>query len=201
MQLEDAVEQAIRRHEVFSAADREIDAVTVTERSPDGAVEVTVRSSGALVDLTCTERIRTMPPRQVAATIQACVQAAQAGIARRVQEILRRAAPGDPLVDELVAEADKAFAPPPAPTATAPRDLGIGAIHDDPPQPAYHRPAGRPRSDDGQPGYRPSAGRPRPDDGHQPQPAYRPAAPAARPRPATRPDDDPEDWGGRSILS
>jgi hypothetical protein len=190
VQLEDVVEQAIRRHEVFSAADREIDALTVTERSPDGSVEVTVRSSGALMELTCTDRIRTMPPQQVAATVRACVQAAQAGIARRVQEILRQAAPGDPLVDELVAQADKAFAPPPAapstPPGTAPRGLGIGEIQADPLRP--------------QPAYRPlaPAARPRPDDGHHPQPAYRPAG---RPRPATRPDDDSEDWGGRSVLS
>lgn len=60
---------------------REID--SVTERSPDGAVEVTVAATGALINLSCSELIRTMPPRQVAATIQHCVRAAQASVARR----------------------------------------------------------------------------------------------------------------------
>lgn len=143
-QVADAVELAVRRGERFAEARREIDAVTVTERSPDGAVEVTVRSSGALVNVTCSELVRTMPPRQVAATVQACVQAAQAGIARRVEEILTRAAPGDPLTGELVAEARSAFAPPvEAPVTGGPRRMGIGEIEDD--EPPRRRRAARPR--------------------------------------------------------
>jgi hypothetical protein len=150
-ELDDAVESAIRRSELYTEAKREIDAVTVTERSPDGAVEVTVRSSGALVDLTCTELIRTMPARQVAATIRTCVQAAQSGISRRVEEILRNAAPGDPLTSELVAQAHNAFAPPAtaAPSASGQRNMSIGGIEDDDPRPrSRRRPAVRARAAD-----------------------------------------------------
>lgn len=60
------------------------DTVTLTERTPDGAVTVTVGATGALINLTCSELIRTMPPRQVAATIQHCVRAAQAAAARKL---------------------------------------------------------------------------------------------------------------------
>jgi DNA-binding protein YbaB len=144
--LDDEVERATRRGEVFTEAKREIEAVAVTERSPDGAVSVTVRSTGALVGVTCSEQIRTMPPRQVAETFQACVQAAQAGIARRVEEILRAAAPADPLTDELAAQAHQAFpSPRPAGVAAAgPRHLAIGDIEDSGPRPRHRRPA-RPR--------------------------------------------------------
>jgi DNA-binding protein YbaB len=165
-QMDDAVELAVRRHEVFTEANRQIDRVTVTQRSPDGAVEVTVSADGNILDVRCTELIRTMPPHQVATTFQHCVQAAQAGVACRVEEILRTAAPGDPLTDELVSQAHKVFPSP----ATAipvsapeggPRQLAIGGIEDDGPA----RPRRTPRR--------------RPVRGYQ----------------------DPDDWGGRPVLS
>ena len=163
-QLDDAVETAIRRGEAFTAARQRIDEVVVTHHSPDGAVSVTVRSSGAVVGVTCSELVRTMPPHQLAATFQACVQAAQAGVAGRIEGILRAAAPGDPLTDELVADAHKAFPPPAVPAVSTmdagPRHLAIGEIED-----------------------------------HDPRP------PRRRPVPQRRADEDPDDWGGRSVLS
>lgn len=151
-QIDDAVELAHRRSEVFTAAHQQIDSLTVTRRSPDGAVEVTVGSSGNVLDVRCTELIRTMPPHQVASSVRHCLQAAQAEFAQRVEEILRAAAPGDPLTDELVANTHKAF---PAPASAAPdgaggpRQLAIGGIEDDEParsrRPARRRPV---RTDD-----------------------------------------------------
>lgn len=133
-QLDDSVELAIRRYEQFSEAERRIDAMTVTERSPDGVVEVTVRANGALAGLELTEAARTMQPRHLAAVIQRCVQQAQAGVATRTEEILRATAPGDPLTDELAATVHKAFAPPevsPAAPSAGPRTMPIGDIEDD----------------------------------------------------------------------
>lgn len=150
-QIDDAVELALRRSEAFTAAQEQIDGVTVTQRSPDGAVEVTVGSNGNVLDVRCTELIRTMPPHQVAATVRLCLQAAQAGFAQRVEEILRAAAPGDPLTDELVANTHKAFPVPASsePGGAGPRQLAIGGIEDDEParprRPARRRPA---RADD-----------------------------------------------------
>jgi YbaB/EbfC DNA-binding family protein len=152
-QVDDAVELAVRRHEVFTEAHRRIDAVTVTQRSPEGAVEVTVGSSGNVLEVRCAETIRAMPPHQVAATIQACAQAAQAGVASRVEEILRAVAPGDPLTDELVANAHKTFPTPPtappgsAPGGSGPRELAIGGIEDDAPPPPRRAPRRRPARD------------------------------------------------------
>jgi len=146
-QMDDAVELAVRRHEVFTEAGRQIDRVTVTQRSPDGAVEVTVSADGNVLDVRCTELIRTMPPHQVAAIFQHCVRAAQAGVARRVEEILRTAAPGDPLTDELVSKAHKAFPSPATPVSApegGPRHMAIGGIEDDGPARPRRTPRRRP---------------------------------------------------------
>ncbi|MFI7672057.1 YbaB/EbfC family nucleoid-associated protein [Actinophytocola sp. NPDC049390] len=149
-ELDDAIEVATRRAEVFGEANRRIDAITVTQCSPDGAVEVTVGASGNVLNVRCTERVRTIPPHQLAAVIQQCVQAAQAGLAGRIEETLRSAAPDDPLTDELVANAHKAFPPPlPVPVQAAggpagPRHMDIGGIVDDDPRPRRMTPR-RPR--------------------------------------------------------
>lgn len=149
-QIDDAVELAVRRHEVFTEANRQIDGITVTRRSPDGAVEVTVGSNGNVLNVRCTEMVRTMPPHQVATTLQHVLQAAQAGVASRVAEILRAAAPDDPLTAHLVAKAHNAFPPPPTPTPGSPADsrqrqMAIGAIESDdavqPYRPARRRPS------------------------------------------------------------
>jgi hypothetical protein len=122
--LDALVEQSQRRFESFTAAQQQIDHVTVTERSPDGSVQVTVRSSGALTDLVLSDRIRSMPPRQVAATILSCVQVAQARIVDHAAAILQNKAPGDPLAAEFLADARQQFPtpqaihqPPPPPSA------------------------------------------------------------------------------------
>lgn len=151
--LDDSVELAIRRHEVFSEAERRIEQMTVTEQSPDGAVRVTVRANGALVSLELADVARTTRPRQLAAVIQQCVQQAQAGVASRTEEILRAVAPDDPLTDELAATMHKAFTPPavtPAVPAAGPRTMPIGGIEDDGrgARGARRRPARGPDPDD-----------------------------------------------------
>ncbi|TLW92319.1 YbaB/EbfC family nucleoid-associated protein [Saccharomonospora piscinae] len=118
-QVEDAVELAVRRDEQFTEARRQIDALTATERSPGGAMEVTVGSDGNVLDVRCTDQINTLSPREIADTVRSCVQRAQAGIAREVERILRATAPGDPLTEHLVANAHQAF-PAPAPDEPAP---------------------------------------------------------------------------------
>jgi DNA-binding protein YbaB len=131
--LDALVEQSQQRFELFSAAQQQIDQVTVTERSPDGSVQVTVRSSGALTGLVLSDRIRSMMPSQVAAMVLSCVQVAQARIADNVAAILQSKAPGDPLTHEFIAEAREQFPapqvvhqPPPPPRArpVRPRDDG-----------------------------------------------------------------------------
>jgi hypothetical protein len=94
-----------------------------------------------------------MQPHHLAAAFQQCVQAAQAGLAHRVEATLRAAAPGDPLTDELVANAHRAFPTPqpvPAQPQGGPRRMDIGGIADDDapaPHRATRRRPPRPRAD------------------------------------------------------
>lgn len=113
----------------------EAQAVAVTHQSPDGAVSVTVGSTGALVDVACSDRIRTMPPRQVAQTFRECVQAAQA----RADELRRAAAP-------TTSDAPRRPTPPsgaPEPYG-GPKLMTIGTIEDGAPHPRGRHPV-RPR--------------------------------------------------------
>lgn len=114
----------------------ETKAVAVTHQSPDGAVSVTVGSTGALVDVACSDRIRTMPPRQVAQTFRDCVQAAQA----RADELRRAAAP-------TTSDAPRRPTPPsgaPEPDG-GPKLMAIGTIEDGAPHPRGRHVPVRPR--------------------------------------------------------
>lgn len=60
----------------------------VTASDPTGLVEVTVDSTGALVDLKLTERMRRTEPAVVAGTIMATLRDARGKLADRSQEIV-----------------------------------------------------------------------------------------------------------------
>jgi DNA-binding protein YbaB len=60
----------------------------VSAADPNGLVEVTVDSTGALVDLRLGQRIQRVAPDVVARTIMATIQEAKRVIAARAQEIL-----------------------------------------------------------------------------------------------------------------
>lgn len=74
-------------------ATRRIEQLEVTEVSPDGAARATVGSTGELVGLELSERVRTMPPGQLASLVVTCVRRAQAAVARQVDEIRDAATP------------------------------------------------------------------------------------------------------------
>ncbi|HEY8372664.1 MAG TPA: YbaB/EbfC family nucleoid-associated protein [Pseudonocardiaceae bacterium] len=62
--------------------------VRVTARDPNGLAEVTVDSTGALVDLQLTDRIRQVAPAVIARTIMATLADARNKLADRCQEII-----------------------------------------------------------------------------------------------------------------
>lgn len=59
-------------------------ALTVSMSSEDGAVTVTVASSGALTDLSLIERVKDQPADRIAAQILAVIRSAQAELGRQV---------------------------------------------------------------------------------------------------------------------
>ena len=61
--------------------------VSVTATSPDGSVEVTVASSGAVSDLRLGEAVRKLPADEIARQILGTMRRAQAQLAARMAEI------------------------------------------------------------------------------------------------------------------
>ncbi|MEV0678671.1 YbaB/EbfC family nucleoid-associated protein [Actinosynnema sp. NPDC050436] len=64
------------------------EALRLTASSPDGAVRVTVRADGGLVDLEFGDRARSVPLERLSGLVMQTVRQAQAGIADRVAEVM-----------------------------------------------------------------------------------------------------------------
>ena len=95
--------------------------VRVTARDPGGLAEVTVDSTGALVDLQLTDKIERVAPAVVARAILATLGDAKAQVADRTQEIIAATMGPDSAAGRAIAEnverhlrGGPAPAPPPA---------------------------------------------------------------------------------------
>jgi DNA-binding protein YbaB len=151
----------------FQTVRAQVEQVQVTEVSIDGAVRVTVDSTGTLTDLALNEKIRDVSPPEVAAQVMACLRRAQQQLAPRVHEAMQ-ATVGDEdhLVERVVSGYRERFgedllAPS---TGADPGVLGLGGIEEDdaviedgglrhyperhPEPPKRHRPAEPPDDDD-----------------------------------------------------
>ncbi|HEY6424638.1 MAG TPA: YbaB/EbfC family nucleoid-associated protein [Pseudonocardiaceae bacterium] len=122
--------------EQFGAMRAQVEQVQVTESSTDGAVRVTVDSSGALTDLALTDKIRDMASSEVAAQVMACTRRAQQRLAGRVREAMAATVGGEQQVIEHVVSGyrerygeDQQDRHGPDPGI-----LGLGMIDDDPPR-------------------------------------------------------------------
>ncbi len=99
----------------------------ITAHDPNGLAEVTVDSTGALVELRLTDRIQRVPPTTVAQTIMATIGDAKSKLADRSQEIISDTVGTESAAARAIAE-------------NVGRHLRGG--------PAPERPAARPRPDD-----------------------------------------------------
>jgi DNA-binding protein YbaB len=93
--------------------------LSITEKSRDGTVRVTVSASGLVTDLVLKDRWHPQAPEEVAAQIMACIRRAQA----RIPELLRQAmfdtvGTQDPSSHLVLADARRRF---PEVTDEAPR--------------------------------------------------------------------------------
>ncbi len=73
----------------YQRMSQEVNKISVTESSRDGAVRVTVGANGNITDLTLTKRIQQYSPSQLSQEILGCMQRAQAQLAERVQQTMR----------------------------------------------------------------------------------------------------------------
>jgi DNA-binding protein YbaB len=87
----------------FHAMRTEVERIRVSESGAGGAVEVTVDAQGALTELALTDKIRNMPPGELAAQVMACVRRAQQQLPSRVRRAME-ATVGDQqrLIDQVV---------------------------------------------------------------------------------------------------
>ncbi|MET9261601.1 YbaB/EbfC family nucleoid-associated protein [Amycolatopsis sp. NPDC004079] len=87
---------------------------TVTERSKDGAVEVTVDAKGLLKNLVLADSAAGKKMADVSAEVMRLVQRAQARIPELLQQAAAETVGGDQTTETLVADAQRTFPAPPA---------------------------------------------------------------------------------------
>lgn len=168
-----------RQAQQYQAMAERVQEITVTERSRDNLVEVTINSKGLLTGLTLEESAQGSRMAELSAQIMRTVQAAQARIPALLQEAMAETVgTEDETVAKVFADAKQTFPEPPEEEpAPAPADteLWFGPEEDDPTGGDAEPPAEPPRSSEPAPGRRRERG---PDS-----------------------DDDDDDFGGRSIFS
>ncbi|SDZ20233.1 YbaB/EbfC DNA-binding family protein [Saccharopolyspora shandongensis] len=179
-------ERAAEKAEKFGRMQQEIEQISVTETSRDGAIQVTIASNGILQNLQLSENASNRPMPKLAAEIMRAVQTAQA----KIPELMQQAVAGtvgleDSAAQHVLGEARKNFPEPPA-TEDGPQGHGSGVpemqfgLEDD-----YEEPPQRQ-----QPPQRPAA----------PPPPQQPPQQQQRPS-RRRPDDfDDDDFSGGSFL-
>lgn len=137
--------------ERFGAMRAQVEQIQVTESSADGAVRVTIDSSGAPIDLALTDKIGGRPPSEVAAQVMACLRRAQQQLAGRVQQAMAvTVGDEEQVIEHVVAGYRHRFGEDPQDRPRPdPGFLGLGAIEDDdpPPQP-IRRPRAAPGGDE-----------------------------------------------------
>ncbi|MER7112876.1 YbaB/EbfC family nucleoid-associated protein [Saccharomonospora azurea] len=145
------IQEQAQRYQAMAARVQEI---SVTERSPDNTVEVTINSKGLLTGLTISDSAQNKRMGELSVQIMRTVQAAQA----RIPELLQQAMADtvgteDQTAAKVFDEARKTFPEPPEDTETpAPendRELQFGpedeADEAAPPPPPQPRPTARRR--------------------------------------------------------
>src|SRR5690606_19340865 len=96
-------------------------AISVTERSADGRIAVTVNADGATTGIELTPATRGMDPAAVAAELMACTRRAQARLRRQVTDLVHEMVGADGAGQAIVAQYAERF-PDPEPTAPGPTE-------------------------------------------------------------------------------
>lgn len=151
----------------------QVQQLSITESSKDGAVRLTIGSNGILTNLMIAETATTKSMAEVSREIMTCLQRAQSKIPELLQQTMSETiGTQDETANEILAKAKKTFPEPPpeeeppAPSSPA-QEMRFGPEHDDNEPPPPVPPRSTPR-------------------------------PPQRRRPDEQPDDD---WGDRSIYS
>jgi DNA-binding protein YbaB len=151
----------------------QVQQLSITESSKDGAVRLTIGSNGILTNLMIAETATNKSMSELSREIMTCLQRAQSKIPELLQQTMAETiGTQDETANEIFAKAKKAFPePPPEEKPSAPssptQEMRFGPEHDDNAPPPPMPPRSTPR-------------------------------PPQRQRRDEQPDDD---WGDRSIYS
>lgn len=139
----------------YQAMASRVQEISVTARSADNSVEVTINSKGLLTDLTISESAQGKRMGELSALIMRTVQAAQARIPELLQQAMAETiGTEDQTAAKVFEEAKKTFPDPPEDEETPPEsqhEMRFGPEDDDtpapppPPRPTRRRP---PEDDD-----------------------------------------------------
>jgi DNA-binding protein YbaB len=86
--VEEWAAQVAQKAERYQAMQARVASITVTESSGDGAVRLTVGSSGVMTDLELSDRATQQPARQLAAQIMETMRRAQGRLSGQVAEVM-----------------------------------------------------------------------------------------------------------------
>ncbi|RRO13270.1 YbaB/EbfC family DNA-binding protein [Saccharopolyspora rhizosphaerae] len=143
-------DRAAEKAEKFTRLQQHVEQISVTETSRDGAIRVTVASSGMLQDLQLADNANNRPMPRLGAEIMRLVQQAQAKIPGQMQQAVEDTVGlADPAAQHVLDQARRHF-PEPPPEEEPPRGAGPNEIRpavEDDHQP-LRRPSGRRRPDD-----------------------------------------------------
>lgn len=121
-QISESAQGLTGKAERFGAMRAQVEQIQVTESSADGAVRVTIDSSGAPIDLALTSKISGMPPSEVAAVVMDCMRRAQRQLAGRLRHaVATTVGAEEPVAEHAAPGADEECARPRRPGGTGSR--------------------------------------------------------------------------------
>ncbi|TDD89789.1 YbaB/EbfC family DNA-binding protein [Saccharopolyspora karakumensis] len=145
-------DRAAQKAEKFNRLQQQVEQISVTESSRDGAIRVTVASTGMLQDLQLADNANNRPMPRLGAEIMRLVQQAQAKIPDQMQEAVEGTVGlADSAAQHVLDQARKHFPEPPPeeepPRGTRPNEIRP-ADEDDYQPPQRRQSPGRRRPDD-----------------------------------------------------
>lgn len=150
--VRDWEERAAEKAEKFGQMQQQIEQIVVTESSRDGAIQVTVNSSGMLQSLQLEESAGSRPMAKLGAEIMRTVQLAQSKVPELVQQAVNdTVGMADPAAAHMVSESRRFFPEPPEDEEEPSRTSGLQEMdvpmeddYEPPPKPPQQPPRRRP---------------------------------------------------------
>ena len=86
--------------------------VSITESVADGAVSATIGTNGIPTNIAMTDRVREMPPDEIAANVMAAIRKAQSRYPQALAAIVAETVGDDPAGQHIIRTAEQNFPPP-----------------------------------------------------------------------------------------